>query len=62
LSRRRTGRDLEKVSLTINKELIAWVAELVKKGTFTSKSQGISLAIKLLRSEYEKTGSLPSLS
>jgi len=62
LSRRRTGRDLEKVSLTINRELIAWVAELVKKGVFTSKSQGISLAVKLLRREYERTGSLPNLS
>ena len=62
MSRRRTSSDLEKVSLTINKELIAWVTELVKKGVFISKSQGVSFAIMYLKKEHEKKGSLPSLS
>ena len=61
MSRRRVGRDLEKVSLTINKELIAWVTDLAKKGVFASRSEAVSYAIEHLRSHYEKDGSLPRL-
>jgi len=47
--------------LTINKELIDWIKDLVQKGEFTSQSQGVSYAIQYLKKQYDKEGSLPKL-
>ena len=61
MSRRRVGKTLKKTSLTINKELIDWIEDLVQKGEFINKSHGVSFAIEYLKKQYDKVGSLQKL-
>jgi len=62
LSRRRVKRSLKRISLTVEKDLVEWLDNMVQAEVFINRSQGISLALRYLKAYYEKEKKIPEIS
>ena len=51
----------EYVSVRLDKELLGWVDNLVKRKMFGSRTHAVEYALAYLKSVYEKEGRLPPI-
>jgi len=53
--RRKADEDKRKeISVTVPKELVAWVDEMVKERVYASRSHGVELCIKAAREQQQR--------